>query len=276
MPQHAYSITNRLSGLAAAAFTWSNGASTNRTHVNDGAMDLQFSVGSIATGVNVVIDLGSALAVDCVAVLNSNIGGASSPTLEVRASTDNFAANNQLAKAASALRLNSTGRTWEGKDHLLAFPSITARYWKLTWAWNGSYTQLIGELWLGVLTNLSRATIYGNGESAPFQTSRQRGDAGNLRGHFISGQRRRKRLPFKDLSDSQLEELQAMHAQAYGIRPFLFVNDRNSTTSATTGDYQDCIFGRFDSDDLSWEEPDFGLYDPDALVIESLRREVGA
>lgn len=276
MPQHAYSITNRATGLAAASFTWSNAANTNRGHLNDGAMDLQFSAGAAVGGLNVIVDLGSALAVDVAATLNSNIGSASSPTLEVRASSDNFAADNVQAKAATTLHLTENAKPWRGKDHSFAFPGLTKRYWKFIWTWNGSFTLQLGEIWLGVATNLTRAIIYGHGESAPFTTSRQRGDAGNTRGHFISGPVRRKRLPLKDLSASELEEVVGLYHQTYAIRPFLFLNDRDSSASAGDEDSQDCIFGRFGADDLPWSEVDFGVYDPDELVIESLRREVGA
>lgn len=275
--QHAYSITNRLAGLAVGSFVWSPATTTNRNLLNDGAMDRRFAVASTATTINVTIDLGVAIQCDLAAVLNSNIGSASGATLEVRASSDNFVADNVLVKAATTLQTTTNARPYRGKDHALAFTAATKRHWRLTWTWNGSYALQVGELWLGSATALSRVITYGHGESAPFKVVKNESDTGNVRAHFLAGPVRRKRLPFADLTKTQLDELLAMVHQTYGGGlPFLFLPTYESTAIAAIADAQDCIFGRVVEDDLPWSEPDFDLFEPEAVVIQSEGREVGA
>jgi len=70
----AYATTNLCSGLAAAAFTWSSGtAGATRSRLNDTKMSALYVNGaSVASGINVVIDFGSAVALTGFAICNSN------------------------------------------------------------------------------------------------------------------------------------------------------------------------------------------------------------
>lgn len=271
---HAYLFTNRAAGLAATAFTWSNGATANRSYLNDGRMDQQMAVGSVASGVNVIIDLGGAYSITAVAILNSNIGNAASPTLKVEHDDDGvWGAGTVEAKAASSLNVTAPSH----KDHVLQFASVAKRYWRLTWTWSGSFNMSIGELYLGASTSLARIKVYGHGESEEYRTTRLVTSTGETRGHFLAGPIRVKRLPFSDLTLAQRDELLAMFRNTKGgANPVLWIESAESVATAAAAAQQECVWGRLAEDEFSWTESDFGLYSPNELVLRSLGRELGA
>lgn len=74
----------------------------------------------VTTTFNVVVDLGASAAMDSVAILGHVLGGAS---LEIRGSTDNFAASDVLVSVDAAI-VSDVNSTWR------AFTEATFRYWK--------------------------------------------------------------------------------------------------------------------------------------------------
>lgn len=272
--QHAYATANKATGLAAAAFTWSTGTTTNRAYLNDGRMDKTFSVGSSSSGANVIIDLGSAMALTAVAVLNSNIASATAPTLKVEGADDvGMSTNLVVAKAATTLSTTAPRH----KDHVLQFASVTKRYWRLTWTWTGSFTLTLGELYLAVPTALTRASIYGDQDREEFITTRFTSYSGWKKGLFLAGPIRGRRLVFDDLSDSERAEVHAIIRATYGgAMPLLWCEKYEASATAAAAAYQDCIFGRVEGAIASSTEFDFSRFSVDPLEIRSEGRGVGA
>ncbi len=272
--RHAYSATNKLSGLAAAAFTWSTAVTTNRTYVNDGRMDKVFSAGSSSGGANVIIDLGSAKAVTAVATLNTNIASATAPTLKVEGADDaGISSNVVAAKAVTTLGTTQPRH----KDHVLQFDSVSKRYWRLTWTWTGSFTLTLGEIFFAATTTLNRGVIFGHGEREEFITTRFAGDSGERRGHYVAGPYRIRRFPFADLTESERDEVLTMFRASYGgATNMLWCSRYEAGTSAATAAYQDCIYGRLEQSSVGWTETDPDIYQPDAFELRSAAREVGA
>lgn len=274
MAQHAYAVTNKAAGLGAAAFTWSDASSTNRTYVNDGRMDKQFATTSILSGVNVIIDLGSAQAVTAVAVLNSNIATATGATLKVDAADSaDFLTNPVTPKAVTTLVTTAPRQ----KDHVLQFASVSKRYWKLTWAWTGFHQLRIGELFLGQTTALTRFVSFGGREELEFIGSDFRSRTGETRGHYIAGPIRHRSLPFDDFSESERDELVTMWLATNGGRAaLLWCEEYEAVSTAAAAAKQNCIYGKFDKMMWGWSEPDYLRFGPDRFTIRSLGREVGS
>lgn len=279
MGSHAYSTTNALTSLAASAFTWSNAATTNRSYLNDGRMDRRFAVGaSVASGINVVIDLGSATALMGFAVLNSNCAvQKSDAALRVRAADDaGISVNVVTAKAASTLYSSLAPRN---KDHVLQFASVSKRYWELTWTWTGNVTNFsIGELWAyASSTTLSRRTIYGSGEGKKFYTASEQFQVGERRALFLGGPQRVLSMLFSDLTSSQRDELDAMWVAVNGnVAPFLWIDSYEAAATAAATTEQNCVFGRLDEDELHFPQDDFGIYSMKGFTLRSAGREAGA
>jgi len=277
---HAYSVTNLLEGLAATAFTWSNAATTNRSFLNDGRMDRRMVIGaSVASGITLVIDLGSALAVSGFAVLNSNVAvQKTSATLRVRAADDaGISVNVVTAKAASTLYSSSTPRN---KDHVLQFASVTKRYWELTWTWSAPNVTnfAIGELWaFSASTALSRRTIYGSGEGKKMFTASTPFETGERRGLKLGGPQRGLSLRWSDLSPSERDELDVMwSAVEANIAPFLWIDSRETVATAAAAAEQNCVFGRLDEDEVDFANHDFDRHDFAGFRLRSAGREAGA
>lgn len=284
MGAYAYAYTNRCTGLAASAFTWSAGMlnDATRARLNDNRMDSRYVAGNPATSVSVVIDLGSALAVDGWAVLNSNAAVQKTCTLTIEAADDAAITVNAVT-AKSATTLNVTAP--RNKDHVLQFGVVTKRYWRLTWATTGSWTNFaIGELFayyttLSVgTTRLSRKRIYGGGEREQIITSALDFGNGNTRSYFVAGPVRSKRLPFSDLTEAEREELMQMWRRVKaGATPMLWIESYEAVSAAAANAEQEVVYGRCMLPDFAWSEPDFNLFTPDSeIIITSLGREVGA
>lgn len=273
-----YGVTNLLAGLAATAFTWSSGFTTDRSKLNDGVMDEPGAGSSSAqaSGQTLAFDLGSAVALGAIAILNHNLA-VGACTVKVEAADDaGFTTNLVTAKAATTI---NTGAPYQ-KDTVLQFASVTKRYWRLVFVHTGSKTITIGELLalaFNAVTVLSRQTVYGAGESERYVQNRVVSDTGNARAIYLAGPIRTKRLPFKELKGkSQRDELTNMwRATRGGALNLLFIDLIEQVATAGTSDGQACIWGKL-QDELAWSESDFQVFDVDELVIVSLGREVGA
>jgi hypothetical protein len=271
-----YAITNLLTGLAATAFTWSSAFTTGRSRLNDTVMD-EVAAGSSsaqASGQTLVIDLGSAQAVVAIALLNHNLA-AGACTVRVRAADDAAITTNVVtAKAATTI---NTSAPYE-KDTVLQFPSVTKRYWELTFVHTGTKIVRLGELlFFGSVTTLTRQTIYGAGESERYFLNKNEGQVGHVRSTYLGGPVRTKRLPFKDSAGvSQRDELMAMfRASQGGNKNLLYIDDIDSVATAGDAESQQCLWGKF-ADNLGWTEDDFRIFNVDALVLTGQGREVGA
>lgn len=279
MGAHAYVTSNVLTGLAATAFTWSNGATTNRSYLNDGRMDRQMTIGgSVASGVTVVVDLGSATQLVGVAVLNSNPAvQKTDATLKVEGADDAaITVNAVTAKSASTLYSSLKPRN---KDHVLQFAAVTKRYWRLTWTWTGSVTNFrIGELlFFTASTQLTRRTIYGSGEGKKVWSASEQFMTGERRAMFLGGPQRSLSMLFSDLSASQAAELDAMWIAALGnVSPLLWIDSYEAVSTAAAAAEQNCVWGRLDEAELAFPQDDFNIFNMRGFNLRSLGREAGA
>lgn len=279
MGAHAYSVTNLLEGLAATAFTFSNGATSNRSYLNDGRMDRQMLIGaSVASGLTLVINMGSAVALSGIAVLNSNCAvQKTDAALRIRAADDSGISTNVVtAKAASTLYSTKLPRN---KDHVLQFASVTKQFWELTWTWTGNVTNFkIGELWAySASVALSRRSIWGSGEGKKMFTAKVPFDTGEKRGLKLGGPQRVLDLRFSDLSETERDELDVMWAATEAdVAPFLWIDSRETVATAAGSDEQNCVFGRLEDDELFFDNPDHGRYSPGGFKLRSAGREAGA
>lgn len=272
--QHAYAVTNKLAGLLTSIFTWSNSATDNLARLNDGRMDKKFSVGAATSTVNLVIDFGAATAIEAIAILNHNLATATSPTIKVEAADDSAITTNAVtAKAATSINQDAPRH----KDTVLQFAAVSRRYWRITFAWVGSFNLQIGELFPCLTTALSRAIVYGNVSGEEYITSRFGAYAGETRGHYIAGPIRTRQLPFEDLDADERDELLALFRATFGgATPLLWIEQYEATSTAADDDHQEVILGRLDEMALTNVEFDFGRYNPSGLTLRSLGREVGA
>ena len=279
MGAHAYAVTNRLSGLAAGSFTWAPASTTNRAYLNDARMDKQMLVSAAAaSGLTLVIDLGSVQSLVGFALLNHNAAvQKTDAAVRVRAADDAaITVNVVTAKAASTLYSTTVPKN---KDHVLQFASVTKRYWELTFTWTGTVTNFsVGEIFAySAATQLTRRSIYGSGESYEAIVTQVQMQYGETRGGFMGGPVRSLDLQWDDLTSSQRDELYAMHtASNFGATPFLWIPSYEAVATAAAVTEQEVIYGRLQSQTFHWAEKDFQLYQPGGFSIRSLGREAGA
>lgn len=271
-----YAITNAASALAASAFTWSSGYTTNRARLNDGLQD-ELAAGSSsaqASGQTLVIDMGSAVSLSAFALLNHNLATGAC-TVSITAAADSaFSVSLWLAMGDTTI---NTSAPYE-KDAVLQFEAISRRYWKLTFNHTGTKTVTLGELMaIASITTLSRQTVYGAGESERYVQNRVESRTGHQRATFLSGPIRTKQLPFKDLrGTSERDELMAMwRATRGGVSNLLYID--NVATVFPSGDTpsQQCLWGKL-QESLGWTEDDYLVFGVDGLVLVGLGREVGS
>lgn len=271
-----YAITNALSGLAATAFTWSSGYTTNRARLNDGLQD-ELAPGSSsaqASGQTLVIDMGAATPLSAWALLNHNLATGACEVSIVAADDPTFVVNFWLALGDTVI--NATAPY--DKDAVLQFEAISRRYWKLTFIHTGTKTITIGELMaIGSPATLSRQTVYGAGESERYVQNRVESTTGNLRSTFLSGPIRTKSLPFKDLrGTAERDELMTMwRLTRGGVSNLLYID--NVATAYPSGDAasQQCLWGKL-QESLGWTEDDYLVFGVDGLVLVGQGREVGS
>lgn len=273
-----YAVTNALTGLAASAFTWSSGYTTSRTRLNDGILDepAASAASAQASGQTLKIDLGSAQSLLGFALLNHNLASGACTVL-VEAATLSDYSDAATIKAASTIVTTAPNH----KDSFLQFPltqpSVTWRYWRLTFAHTGTKIVTIGELLAPTtVTTLSRHTIYGDGESERALMNRVSSGTGHQRATYLGGPLRTKRLVYKDLSTSEKAELRAMWAATtYGVNNLLWAEYIESTNTAATAAAQECLWGKIE-DTFEWTCDDYGLFTTNPFNIVGQGREVGA
>lgn len=279
MGAHAYVVTNQLTSLAASVFTWSNGATTNRSYLNDGRMDKRQNIGNASSGINVIVDLGSAKQLVGAAILNCNaaVQKTDAAVVVAASSSSTFAADVNTAKSASTLYSTTAPRN---KDHVLQWnANYTKQYWRLTWTWTGTVTDFsIGELFFFTSsTSLTRRSIYGSGESMEMRVAQTEMQYGETRGLFLAGPIRALNLQWQDLTASERNELQTMWSSSYGgASPLLWIASAEAVSTAAAVAEQECIYGRLEKPAFAWTENDYSLYTPDGFNLRSLGREAGA
>jgi len=278
MGANAWVVSNRLTGLAAAAFTWSAGANdATRSRLCDGMMNQLYVNGAVvASGINVVVDLGTALACTGAAALNSNCAvQKTDAALRIRGA-DNLAMTVNVVTAKAASTLNTAAM--RNKDHVLQFASVTKRYWEFLWTWTGNVLDFaVGELFLlNAQTTLARKSIYGAVEARDFRVSEVGHYNGSSTTYFEGGPLRSKRLPYSDMTSAELEGLFAIpDATKGGAKPFLWIESYEATATAAAVDEQEVLYGKI-GPAFEFSNPDYRLFTPNELVIKSLGRQVGA
>lgn len=282
MGAYAYAYTNLLSGLAASAFTFSAGANdATRSYLNDTWADARYVNGNAASGLTVIIDMGSAVAIDGFALLNTNCAvQKTDATVKVDSSDDGTFGIGHIDIRKAASTLNSSAPF--NKDHVLQFRDVNAnarRYWRLTFTWTGTVTNFsISEILAFVSsTQLSRKRIYGGGEGEKILSSSVDFYGGGSNSFLLGGPLRRKILPFSDLSLTEKAELLTLWRAVKGpVTPFLWIESYEATATAAAVAEQECLFGYLKVPDFEWTEVDYNLFNPPNLVVESQGREIGA
>lgn len=272
---HGYSVTNTLTGLAAASFTWSSAYTVSRDRLNDGLLDALVSsaASAQASGQTLVIDFGGTWAGVGLALLNHNLASGAC-TVRVRGADDAaITVNVVTVKAASTIVTTAPNQ----KDTVLQFPAPFKRYIELTFVHTGTKIVTLGEvLALAAITTLSRTSIYGDGESERAVLNRNVSLTGHQRSTFLAGPIRTKRRIFKDLSTSDKAELRAMWAACtYGNSNLLWIDFVESTATAATDDAQECLWGKIEPE-FDWTQGDYRLFDPNQFTIVGQGREVGS
>jgi hypothetical protein len=282
MGSHAYASSNVIG--SGSGFTWSTGALASglSSYLYDNRLDRRIVVGaSVASGVTLIIDLGSAMQLVGIGVLNSNAAvQKTDAALKVEASSSaTFAADINVAKAASTLYSSLAPRN---KDHVLQWnANFTKRYWRLTWTWTGNVTNFaIGELFAFITsTQLSRRSVYGSSEGKKMWTASEQFQTGDRRGLKLGGPQRVLELNFSDLDATTRDQLDAMWQAANGnITPFLWVDSYEAVATAAASAEQNCVFGRLDEDELVFSQDDYAVYNPGSrgFRLRSAGREAGA
>lgn len=279
MGAHAYVVSNFALGTSSG-FTWSNGATANRSFLTDGYMDQRMLVdAAAASGISLVMDFGSGATLIGCAVLNSNCAvQKTNAALRVRAADDAaITVNVVTAKAASTLYSATAPRN---KDHVLQWASIgSKRYWQLTWTWTGTVTNFsIGEIFaFQASTQLSRRSIYGSGERKRIKKADTEMQYGETRSLFQAGPLRELHLLWEDVTASERDQLDTMWSSSLGgAHSMLWIDSYEAVATAAAVAEQQCCFGKLREPDFEWSEQDFQLYTPAGFTLGSLAREAGA
>lgn len=283
---HAYATSNGLSALSGSAFSWVHAYSpvaAELAGVNDARLDTRLTSGPAATSpLDFRVDLGSAIAVVGLALLNHSLGGGgwTAPRLTITGADDNtFATNPVTAKAATTVALTRYG--YIAKDTALMFPSVTKRWWRVRFdETSGTPSRQVsfGELFFlaAAPTSLSRLRAYGHGQGFEYLHNETTLSNGDVRRTKRGGPLPTKRFRFGDLTSAQRAELGVMHqATQGGALNLLWIDEYNSTASAASDAEQECMLGRVQPS-LGWTEPDFNLFDVDGFELRSRGREIGA
>lgn len=269
---------NLVRALAAAAFTVTPGPNdSTRSRLNDKRLDRQFTVTASTPGVTIVVDLGSAQAVDTVAVLNHNLASFSSAQ-EITVQGGDNAAMTIGVVTAGTITLSATAS--RPKDSCMSFETVTKRYWQFEFNWaSGSNTITIGELVIGEATSLSRGEQDGSGETERVRAPTVELSNGGSRGIFLAGPVLQRSLLFSDFSPTERDILRTMWRDCRGpVVPLLWCESWSQATApaAPTEAQQECIYGHLEMPEFGWRWSNWQLVKPPDIVIRSQGREVGA
>lgn len=176
------------------------------------------------TSFNIVIDMGSAVVVDSVAILGANLDGAS---VEVRGSTDNFSASD-VSVSASATIDAPVNAAWR------SFTEVTYRYYKILFSGHPSNARVAHIC-------LSSAGVFPYFETDPdirnFKPTAKQliSQAGVYIGANQKKSMREMALDFGEVTPSELTVVQTFaEACVKTVNPFFLVPDVAET---------DCFFG---------------------------------
>lgn len=268
---------NLARSLAASAFTVSPGPNdSTRARLNDKRMDKLFSCTASTPGVTIVVDLGSAQAVDTVAILNHNLASFSSAQSIIVQAADNAAITVGVVTCGT-ITLSATAT--RPKDSCMSFASTTKRYWQFEFDWaSGSNVLTIGELVLGVATTLSRGEIDGSGESDRISAPQVKLANGGLSAITLTGPVLERRLVFDDFSPTEMLFLRTLRRAAAGSVPLLWCDDWTAAAlpAAPTESQQRCLWGNVTEPDYDETYTNYRLSRPNVLTLLSQGREVGA
>lgn len=283
---YGYSISNVLASLGATSFKDGALASlTNGSYLNDIRLDKQAAAPSspYAATFNLIVDMGSAVNIGGFALLNHNcVVDSAGGTVQVLvdAADDNaFAVNLVHPKTATSLYAGTDVYDVRRKDHVLQFPSVAKRWWKLGFTYAANLSPVIGELFaFGAPVTLPRTSIYGSGEGEEVFGPEVNFNNGNRSAYLIGGPLKTKSYQYADLSASDLNAFRTLWRSTKGFAlPFLWLESVESIGSGATTAGQECVYGRLELPGFEWAQDDFGIYQPsNRFGIRSLGREVGA
>lgn len=268
---------NLIRALAAGSFTVSSGpADSTRSRLNDKRIDKRYTSTAAASPLTIVVDLGSAQAVDTAAVLNHNLASLGSGTRIISVTGADDAAITVNTVGPYVAQLSATAsRT---KDTCLAFTQATKRYWRFSFSWTGgaSLSVTIGELVLGAATTLSRGQLDGSGETEHIRAPEVELANGGSRGIYLAGPVLERHLMFSDFTAAQVATLRTLWRDCKGPAvPVLWCDDWAAAASASESQ-QECLYGHLRMPEFAWRWSDYLLIKPPDLIIKSQGREVGA
>ena len=274
---HGYQRTNLGASLAAAAFTPGSGPSdASRSFLVDRRMDKVYEFTAVSGDNELVIDFGSAVSLGAIALLNSNVVDApgGEPTVTVEAADNSgISVNAVLAKDETLLNITLPYH----RDHVLQFPAVSRRFWRITWFWSGSFQLTLGEIFFAAgVTSLPRRSTYGSGDALRVLDVSVEMQYGDSRVTLLGGPQRVKRLRFADLSATDAQALRTMWLTMGGrALPFLWVEQVQAATQGAPAAEQECVFGRLQAPDFAEPQEDFGVYQTAELEVRSMGRQVG-
>jgi hypothetical protein len=273
--QHSYMVTNLLAGLAPSAFSVDLGSgvvAVTSTYLNDARSDQLWRPGSVvASDWSLFVDLGSAQAVSAVALININ--SPASAAVEIIGADNAAMSTNPVSAKANSQLATPDDYT---RSYVLQFPSVTKRYWQLSFETSDPWSVELGEVFFGVPTALTRAIVQGARKRRIHKTTQNESDAGVMFGHRLAGPHLLRELRWEDVSAAEAEEIVAMHDAAHGnARNLLWIETVGSSSSAATSAEQECVYGRFVEPEIGQTEDDYLRFGDLGLTIREHSRGVG-
>lgn len=278
---HAYATTNLLTGLSTAnLFPLAGPSDATLGYFSDARLDKQYAFTARANNNSIVVDFGSAKSVAGIAILNHNLAALDVPanlSILIAGADDNVFTVNVAVWQYAPLSTAQIAAP-SNKDTVCQFAATSRRYWRVQFAWGGTKTLKIGELYFyGAPTTLTRVQNDGSGETERIISADIEMAYGETRSAFLAGPIRTKHFRGSDYSSSNRDELLTLwRTVKAGVSPFLWVETYEAPSNGSNLTYPDCIFGRLMLPEFAWTWSDYNLTQPPELVLRSLGREVGA
>ena len=231
----------------------------------------QYCASSGTGGIALVIDLGSAQAVNCVAMLNSGLLSSRRRRSSAPSEGDDAGITTNVVTVKNAVSINTA--LPNHLDRVVTFASTTKRYWQINYSWTGAFNLSLGEIFLGSAVTLTRQKAYGSfGDSESMNAAVVEFSTGDTQCILMSRAIRKKAFAFSDMSSSDLDELMtAWRAGRGGGKPLLWVEQMETGATNPGGTAaQECLLGRLNENGMEWTEVDYGatgLYEPVGLVL---------